>query len=83
MTLNFDTIYTQAVLYFQDNLYITIALAGLFLLLLFKKPKLFFIILLIASINVGSLYIISRISKPGLDNEIKLVERSSGQIPSH
>jgi len=83
MTLDFGRVYTEAILYFQNNLYITMSLAGVLLLLLLKKTKLFFVILLIASVNIGSFYVISQISKLGLKNETKLVERSSEHIPTY
>jgi hypothetical protein len=83
MTLNFETVFTEVVLYFQNNLYITIGLSGVLLLLLLKKTKLFFVIILIASVNIGSFYVISQISKLGLGNETKLVERSSEHIPTY
>jgi uncharacterized membrane protein YeiH len=80
MSLNFDTIYTEVVQYFQNNIYITIALAGTLLLLLFKKTKLFFIILLILCINIALFYVISQISTVGTDQGEKLVGKSAGQI---
>lgn len=80
MSLNFDIVYTEVVQFFQNNIYITIALAGVLLLLLFKKTKLFFIILLIASLNIGLFYVISQISSQGLHHEEKLIDKSEGQM---
>ena len=82
MNLNFDNVYSEVVLYLQNNIYITIALAGVLLLLLFKKPKLFFIILLIACINIASFYVISQISMVGTEQGSKLVEKNVGRIPN-
>lgn len=81
MDMNFNNVYSEVVLYLQNNIYIAIALAGVFLLLLFKKPKLFFIILLIACINIASFYVISQIASVGTDQGSKLVKKNSGQIP--
>ena len=81
MNLNFDNVYSEIVLYLQNNVYVAVALAGVFLLLLFKKPKLFFIILLIICINIASFYVISEISIVGTDHGSKLAERNTGQIP--
>jgi len=80
MSLNFDIVYTEVVQFFQNNIYITIALAGVLLLLLFKKTKLFFIILLIASLNIGLFYVISQISSQGLNHGEKLIDKSEGQM---
>jgi hypothetical protein len=81
MNLNFDSVYSEVVLYLQNNIYISIALAGVLLLLLFKKPKLFFIILLIACINIASFYVISQISMVGTDQEAKLVKKNAWEAP--
>jgi uncharacterized membrane protein YeiH len=80
MNLHFEALYTEVILYFQNNIYITIALAGVLLLLLVKKTKLFFIILLIVSVNIGSFYVISQISTLGLGSEVRLVEKSRGDL---
>jgi len=81
MNLNFDSVYSEVVLYLQNNMFIAVALAGVLLLLLFKKPKLFFIILLIMCINIASFYVISQIADVGTDQKSKLVEKNAGQIP--
>lgn len=83
MSLNFEAVYTEVVQYLQNNRYITIALAGVLLLLLFKKTKLFFIIFLIAALNIGLFYVILEISTVGVDKGEKLIEKSEGQIPNH
>jgi len=81
MNLNFDSVYSEVVLYLQNNMYIAVALAGVLLLLLFKKPKLFFIILIIACINIASFYVISQIAMVGTEHGSRLVEKNAGQIP--
>lgn len=83
MNLDFDAVYGETVNYFQNNIYITIALAGVLLLLLLRKPKLFFTIALIVAVNVASLYVISKISTVGLGKENKLVQQSSQELTAY
>ena len=74
MSLSFGAYYTEVINYFQHNIYIAIALAGVLLLLLFQKPKLFFTLLLIVAINISSLYVISYTSSLGEKQKRNLIQ---------
>lgn len=73
MNLDFKAFYMDVIAYFQHNIYIAIALAGVFLIILFRKPKMFFIIFLIVSVLIGSLFVISSISNLGEKHKKELV----------
>jgi hypothetical protein len=77
MALNFNAFHREIIFYFQDHTYITAALAGVLLLLMFKKPKLFFIVVLIVAINLSSLYVISNISSLGKAKKQNLIRKST------
>jgi hypothetical protein len=83
MNLVLGAFYGETVNYFQNNTYIGIALAGVLLLLLLRKPKLFFMIALIVAVNVASLYVISKISSVGLGKENKLVQQTSQHLTTY
>jgi len=83
MNLDLEVFYGETVNYFQNNTYIAIALAGVLLLLLLKKPKLFLMIALIVAVNVASLYVISKISSVGLDEKNKLVQQTSQRLTAY
>ena len=80
ITPDIDALYVGIINYLQNNTPIAIALAGVLLLLLFKKTKLFFIILFIVALNVSLLYVISGISAAGAAQKEKLVHKSAGQM---
>jgi len=75
--LNFEAYYAEVIHYFQYNMYIGITLAGILLLLLFRKPKLFFTVLLIAAINISTLYVISYTSTLGVITKKGLVQKGT------
>jgi hypothetical protein len=77
MNLDFKLFYMDVINYFQHNIYIAIALAGVFLLLLLRKPKLFFTIVLIASINISLLYVISYTSSLGEAQKFNLIQKNT------
>ena len=77
MNLDLNTFYREIILYFQLHTYIGIALAGVLLLLMLRKPKLFFTLMLLVAINVSSLYIISNISALGELKKKDLIQKST------
>ncbi len=77
MNFDFTTLYSGIIEYIQNTNYIAIALAGILLLMLFRKPKLFFTLILFSAIIVGSLFLISNISDLGLENKSVLVRERS------
>jgi hypothetical protein len=69
MSINFEEIYNVMFNYFHDNIYITIALAVVLLYLLYRKPKLFFSLILVASVLTAVLYVISHLSSAGKESK--------------
>ncbi len=77
MNFDFTALYSGIIEYFQNTNYIAIALAGILLLMLFRKPKLFFTLLLVSAVIAGALFLISNISDLGLKNKSVLVRERS------
>lgn len=71
----FSTIKYIFIPYFQENIYVAIALAVLFLLLLFRKPKIFFAVFFFAILLIGVLYLISTLSSVGVSQKEKLIHK--------
>jgi uncharacterized integral membrane protein len=74
MSLDFTALYLSVFQYFHENIYIAIALAGVLLIILFCKPKMFLIVVLIVSILTGALFVISSISNVGEKHKKELVQ---------
>ncbi len=81
MTFDYKAFYSEAVNYFQNNFYISIALAGVLLLLLFRRPKLFFALVLIVTLNISALYVISKISSSGEVRKKTLIQKATLREP--
>ena len=77
MNLDFTALYSGIIEYFQNNKYIAIALACILLLMLFRKTKLFFTLLLFSAVIAGSLFLISNISDLGLEKKSVVVHERS------
>lgn len=80
MSLEFQEYYMDIFNYFNANIHITIALGGVLLLLLLKKPKLFFTITFIVAVNVSVLYIISYTAAVSDMQKEKLISKTTEQI---
>jgi len=76
MTVDIQTFYLETLNYFQNNLNIAIAIAGILVILLIRKTKLFFVITLIVAVNVSALFVISKISSAGIVQKSKLINES-------
>jgi hypothetical protein len=50
---------SSIVSFFQENLLVAFIITALFIIMLFKKPKLFLVTILIALLLIGILYLIS------------------------
>lgn len=61
--------------FFAENIYIAIALAAVFILLLIRKPKVFFAVICLAALLVGALYLISTLSSTGVSQKEKLLQK--------
>jgi hypothetical protein len=83
MRIDIEAFYIETLNYFQNNTNIAIAFAGILLVLLVRKPKLFFIIALIVAVNVASLFVISKIASAGLGQKNRLVQESVQQLTAN
>ncbi|RJQ22630.1 MAG: hypothetical protein C4560_02255 [Nitrospiraceae bacterium] len=80
MSLNFEAYYMEISGYFQANTHIAIALGGILLLLLLRKPKLFFTIALIVAVNVFVLFLISYTASVSVMQKENLISKSESQL---
>jgi hypothetical protein len=83
MSIDIEAFYIETLNYFQSNTNIAIAFAGILLVLLVRKPRLFFIIALIVAVNVASLFVISKISSAGIGQKNRLVHESIQQLTAN
>jgi len=60
MAFDHKAFYAEVINYFQYNFDIAIALAGVLMLLLLCKPKLFFALVLILAVNISTLSLLSQ-----------------------
>jgi hypothetical protein len=83
MSLNFEAYYLEIFNYFEANIHIAIALGVVLLLLLLRKPKLFFTIALILAVNVSTLYVISYTASVSDMQKKKLISKTTEQIRAY
>jgi len=72
--MEFSEIIKILLMFFRENLLITIVLAGVLLFLLYWKPRVFLIIVFITLLLLGLFYIISEVSSTGLSHKQKLIQ---------
>jgi hypothetical protein len=72
--MDFWEIMKMLLMFFQENILITIAFAGVLLFLLYWKPRLFIIIVFVTLLLLGIFYIISEVSSTGLSHKQKLIQ---------
>ena len=80
MPIDIQAFYLETLNYFQNNINIAIAIAGILVILLIRKTKLFFVITLIVAVNVSALFVISKISSAGINQKSKLINESVQQL---
>ena len=73
--MSFFEIINGIISFFQANPIIATAVAILLIFLLWRKPKLFFIILLIALLLSGVLYMILDVSSTGVYHKENLIQK--------
>ena len=83
MSLNFEFYFTEVITYFQHNIYIGISLASVLILLMLKKPRLFFTLLLIAAINISLLFVISYTSSLGESQKKNLINKTELHVRAY
>ncbi|MEW6002236.1 MAG: hypothetical protein AB1638_06260 [Nitrospirota bacterium] len=65
---------------FRENLLITVVIAILLIFLLYRRPKLFFSILIITLIMAGVFYLISNLSSTAVSQKQKLLQKQDQQF---
>lgn len=73
--MSFLGIINSIISFFQANLIIAIAVAILLIFFILRKPKLFFLILFIALLLYGVLYLILDVSSTGVYQKEKLIQK--------
>lgn len=63
--MDFSETINDIVVYLQSNIYVTLGLVLVFLLLIFRKPKIFITIFVIAFLLFGILYMLSDVTETG------------------
>jgi Ca2+/Na+ antiporter len=79
--MDFSIIIESIVTFLRDNPLIVIALTFLLIIMLFRKPKLFFIISFITLILAAALYVISVVSFTGVTEKKELIDKSVKDLP--
>ena len=72
--MSFYSVMSGILSFFQDNIIIAIALGLILLYLLYKSPKLFFIVLFIALFLSGIYYVISDVASIGGHQKEKMIQ---------
>jgi hypothetical protein len=79
--MDFSIIIESIVTFLRYNPLIVIALTFLLIIMLFRKPKLFFIISFITLILAAALYVISVVSFTGVTEKKELIDKSVKDLP--
>jgi len=72
--MDFMEIMKSFLVFFQDNIFITIALVCVLLFLLYWKPRLFLFIISIVLLLAVLLYIMSDVTSTGVSHKQKLIQ---------
>jgi amino acid transporter len=72
-----DSILTSLV----DNPLVTITIAILLIIMLFRKPKIFFMIFFVTLLLSVILYVISIVSSTGVSQKKELIHKSTKDLP--
>ena len=72
-----DSILTSLV----DNPLVTITIAILLIIMLFRKPKIFFMIFFVTLLLGVILYVISIVSSTGVSQKKELIDKSTKDLP--
>lgn len=63
--MDFSETINDIAIYLQNNIYVTLGLVLVFLLLIFRKPKIFIAIVVIVFLLYGVLFMISDVTETG------------------
>ncbi len=73
--MDFNEILQKAINYYQTNTVAAIAIIVIVIFLLFKKPKLLFLLIFLGLAAIGVLYLIAKLDSTGLEHrKIPFVE---------
>jgi len=67
--MDFNAILQKAIDYYQTNTAAAILIIAIVLFLLFKKPKLLFLLIFLGIAAIGVLYLISKLESTGLEHK--------------
>ena len=73
--MDFSSVMSTIIAYFQTHIAIAILTAIVILYLLFRRTKLFFILLLIIAVLAGVFYMISSVSSVGMQQKNILIHK--------
>jgi hypothetical protein len=79
--MDFSLIIDSVVTSLKNNLSIVVVMAFILIILLFRKPKLFFMICLITLLLGSILYVISDVSSTGISQKQELIYKSTKDLP--
>jgi len=83
MNLDLEAYYVEISNYLNANVHIAIALGVVLLVLLMRKPKLFFTIALIVAVNISILYVISYTASVSDMQKKRLISKTSTQANAY
>ena len=72
--MSFYAVMSGILAFFQNNIIISVVLSLILLYLLYRSPKLFFIILFIAILLSGIYYVISDVASVGRHQKNKMIQ---------
>jgi len=67
--MDFNAILQKAINYYHTNTAAAILIIAIMLFLLFKKPKLLFLLIFLGIAAIGVLYLISKLESTGLEHK--------------
>jgi Ca2+/Na+ antiporter len=79
--MDFSVILNRIVIFLQDNPLITLAMTIVLIILLYRKPKIFFTIFFITLLLGVVLYVISIVSSTGVSQKRELIHKSTKDLP--
>jgi hypothetical protein len=79
--MDFSLIIDSIIILLKDNLPVVIAMTFLLIILLFRKPKLFFMVCFITLLLGSVLYVISDVSSTGVAEKQELIYKSTKDLP--
>ena len=72
--MDFSETINDIATYLQSNIYVTLGLVLVFLLLIFRKPKIFIAIVVIAFLMFGILSMISNVADTGAEHKREMAK---------